>query len=168
MRGLALEGGGARGAYHIGVIKALIESGYEFDGFVGTSIGAINAAMLAQGDFAQMFELWMTISFEQLFDEEEQQLLKYLDIKGMKIESGLPASLIKLLMKIKGGGINTDKMKSFIMPYFDMDSTRSAASRSKLNPRQMDCSPNPSKAMLTLTPFPQKSRRLSNTLFMPP
>ena len=28
MLGLALEGGGARGAFHIGAIKALLENGY--------------------------------------------------------------------------------------------------------------------------------------------
>ncbi len=51
MRGLVLEGGGVKGAYHIGVLKALRENGLDkFDGYVGTSIGAINAAMLAAGD----------------------------------------------------------------------------------------------------------------------
>ena len=124
MRGLALEGGGARGAYHIGVIRALIESGLEFNGFVGTSIGAINAAMMAQGDFDKMFDLWTNISFELLFDEEEQQLIKYLDVKGMKLEPGLPMSLIKLLLKIKGGGINTDKMKLFIQSHIYEDKVR--------------------------------------------
>ena len=124
MRGLALEGGGARGAYHIGVVKALIESDYEFNGFVGTSIGAINAAMLAQGDFEKMFDLWTNISFEVLFDEEEQQLIKYLDIKGMKLEPELPANLIKLVSKIKGGGISTSKIKSFIRSHIDEDKIR--------------------------------------------
>ena len=42
MRGLVLEGGGAKGSFHIGVLKALFESGYTFDGVAGTSIGAIN------------------------------------------------------------------------------------------------------------------------------
>ncbi|MGN1096989.1 MAG: patatin-like phospholipase family protein [Christensenellales bacterium] len=46
--GLALEGGGAKGAYHVGVVTALYESGYSFDAVVGTSIGALNAAILAQ------------------------------------------------------------------------------------------------------------------------
>jgi len=34
MYGIALEGGGARGAYHIGALKALIENGYEISGIV--------------------------------------------------------------------------------------------------------------------------------------
>ena len=56
--GLTLEGGGARGAYHIGAVKALLENGYEFGAIVGTSIGAINAAFLAQGDFDEIYKMW--------------------------------------------------------------------------------------------------------------
>ena len=51
MRGLALEGGGSRGAYHIGVYQACLEQGLTFDAICGTSIGAVNAALLAQGDY---------------------------------------------------------------------------------------------------------------------
>jgi fructose-1-phosphate kinase PfkB-like protein len=49
MLGLALEGGGAKGAYEIGAYRALTELGYHFDVICGVSIGAINAALLAQG-----------------------------------------------------------------------------------------------------------------------
>ncbi len=45
--GLVLAGGGARGFAHIGVIKALFESGVPFDHLGGTSMGAIIAAGLA-------------------------------------------------------------------------------------------------------------------------
>ena len=44
---LALQGGGALGAYHIGAYQALAEHGFEPDWFSGISIGAINAAVLA-------------------------------------------------------------------------------------------------------------------------
>ena len=47
-KGLVLEGGGAKGAFQCGAIKALYDNGYTFDGVAGTSIGAINAAILAQ------------------------------------------------------------------------------------------------------------------------
>jgi len=77
MIGLALEGGGSRGAYHIGVVKAYLEAGYQFDGFVGTSIGAINAAILAQGEFEKAEELWTEISTSQLFDDDITKLIEY-------------------------------------------------------------------------------------------
>ncbi len=44
--GLALGGGGARGALQVGALRALVEAGIEPDFVVGTSIGSINAAML--------------------------------------------------------------------------------------------------------------------------
>lgn len=46
---LVLSGGGTKGIYHLGVWKALCELGIEIRGFVGTSIGAIVAGLLAQG-----------------------------------------------------------------------------------------------------------------------
>ena len=39
MRGLVLEGGGAKGAYQAGAIKALEKKGIKFDGVAGTSTG---------------------------------------------------------------------------------------------------------------------------------
>ena len=44
---LALGGGGARGAMQVGALRALMESGIYPDMLVGTSIGAVNAAMIA-------------------------------------------------------------------------------------------------------------------------
>jgi NTE family protein len=44
---LVLQGGGALGAYQAGVYQALHESGVEPDWVIGTSIGAINAALIA-------------------------------------------------------------------------------------------------------------------------
>ncbi len=51
MYGLVLEGGGAKGAYHIGAYRALMEEGIEIQGIAGTSVGALNGAILAQGDY---------------------------------------------------------------------------------------------------------------------
>jgi NTE family protein len=47
--GLALGGGGARGAAHLGAIRALRESGIVFDHVAGVSAGAIAAAAYAVG-----------------------------------------------------------------------------------------------------------------------
>ena len=44
---LVLQGGGALGAYQVGVYEALAEAGVEPDWVVGTSIGAINAGIIA-------------------------------------------------------------------------------------------------------------------------
>ena len=52
--GLILSGGGARGAYQVGVLSAIADllpdsSGNPFPVIVGTSAGAINAVSLACG-----------------------------------------------------------------------------------------------------------------------
>ncbi|MQA19218.1 patatin-like phospholipase family protein [Rugamonas rivuli] len=44
---LALQGGGALGAYQVGVYQAMHEAGVEPDWVIGTSIGAINGAIIA-------------------------------------------------------------------------------------------------------------------------
>ena len=44
---LVLQGGGAIGAYQVGVYQALHEAGIEPDWVIGTSIGAVNAAIIA-------------------------------------------------------------------------------------------------------------------------
>jgi NTE family protein len=44
---LVLQGGGALGAYQVGVYEALHDAGIEPDWVIGTSIGAINAALIA-------------------------------------------------------------------------------------------------------------------------
>jgi len=59
---LVLQGGGALGAYQLGVIEALLESGIDPDWVIGTSIGAINAALLAgnrpEKRLQQLREFW--------------------------------------------------------------------------------------------------------------
>ncbi len=44
---LVLQGGGALGAYQVGIYEAMHEAGIEPDWVIGTSIGAINAALIA-------------------------------------------------------------------------------------------------------------------------
>jgi NTE family protein len=48
---LVQQGGGALGAYQLGVYQALHESGVEPDWIIGTSIGAINGAIIAGNPF---------------------------------------------------------------------------------------------------------------------
>ncbi len=47
-----LGGGGARGAMQVGALRALLEAGVQPDMLVGTSIGAVNAAMIAVYGFS--------------------------------------------------------------------------------------------------------------------
>ena len=44
--GIVLDGGGARGAYQIGAWKALKEAGVKINAVAGTSVGALNGALI--------------------------------------------------------------------------------------------------------------------------
>ncbi len=122
--GLTLEGGGARGAYHIGAVKALVENGYEFDAVVGTSIGAINAAFIAQGDVDVAYDMWHTLSFKDLFNVEEEKIQNAmninLDINTVKYLSS------KLKKVIKEKGIDTLKIREILEEKVDEEKIRNS------------------------------------------
>lgn len=61
---LVLSGGGAKGSYQLGAILYLIREYYKcnpFDIVTGTSIGAINGAMVAQDSIDELEELWLSM-----------------------------------------------------------------------------------------------------------
>lgn len=64
--GLVLAGGGVRGAYHLGVWRALTEMGIEISAISGASIGAVNGALLAQGEFEKAQAMWKDISISDI------------------------------------------------------------------------------------------------------
>ena len=63
---LALQGGGALGAYQAGAYHALAEAGYALDWVSGVSIGAINGAIIAgnppERRVERLREFWDTVS----------------------------------------------------------------------------------------------------------
>lgn len=67
-KALVLGGGGAKGSYQIGVFKALRKLGIKFDIVTGSSIGSINGALYAQGDYFLAKRMWKTIKTDDLFD----------------------------------------------------------------------------------------------------
>ncbi len=74
--GLVLDGGGGKGAYQIGVLRALAEEGLlsSVKAVAGTSIGAVNAVLFAQGDFDRAYKVWDDIDMDVLFDLDPAML----------------------------------------------------------------------------------------------
>jgi NTE family protein len=65
---LVLQGGGALGSYQAGVYQALQEAGIEPDWIIGTSIGAINASLIAgnepQHRLERLHAFWSRVQHE--------------------------------------------------------------------------------------------------------
>jgi NTE family protein len=83
---LVLSGGGSRGAYQIGVWKALRELGIHIDIAVGTSIGSINAAAVTQDTYESAKALWNQLETDMVFDYAhvfENKGVKFTTIKDI-------------------------------------------------------------------------------------
>ena len=56
-RAIVLAGGGARGAYQMGFWRAIRELGIDYQIVTGSSVGALNAALMASGNFEGGLEM---------------------------------------------------------------------------------------------------------------
>ncbi len=74
--GLVFSGGGAKGSYEIGVFKALRELGFEqnISAVSGASVGALNAALFATGDYENAEKIWKEVKHIQFLDLNSQEL----------------------------------------------------------------------------------------------
>ena len=102
-KALVLCGGGARGGYHIGVWKALKEIGYVPSIITGTSVGALNGALLTikEDDLAE--EIWQNMSMETVFNKKEK-----MDINAIKS----PAEFLLQIGEV--GGIEPVPLKKLV------------------------------------------------------
>ncbi len=65
---IALEGGGAKGAYEIGVWKALEQAGVKYNAVSGTSVGALNGALMTMRDLTRGIACWRDIHLNKVMD----------------------------------------------------------------------------------------------------
>ena len=77
--GLVLDGGGARGAYQIGAWKALKEAGVRINAVAGTSVGALNGALICMDDPEKAEQIWKNISFSQVMDVDDTWMEQLFD-----------------------------------------------------------------------------------------
>lgn len=70
---VVLAGGGAKGAYQIGALKALQEMGYfeKIKAWSGDSIGAINLCLMTGSSVEQAWKAWRELNVLQIFDFDE-------------------------------------------------------------------------------------------------
>ncbi|MBR3792062.1 MAG: patatin-like phospholipase family protein [Clostridia bacterium] len=82
--GLALGGGGTKGAYHLGVWKALCDMNINVCAVTGCSIGSVNGALFAQGDFKVAEDIWLNIDKDSIIELPDESIGdNLLDIKNL-------------------------------------------------------------------------------------
>lgn len=113
MRALVLSGGGARGAFQVGVIKKLVEKNIHWDVICGVSVGAINAAYLAQ--FAKVHQKAGVLTLEAF----------WLQLKGnSSIYNTRPLGFMASLWN--GGLYDTSPLKELIRSSFRINMVKQA------------------------------------------
>jgi len=82
--------------------------------------------LLAQGDFDKVLELWLNISIEQLFCEDELSLIELVDANGFKadIKQMLREGHAALNKILHNKGFHTEKMKTLLERYIDEEKIR--------------------------------------------
>lgn len=103
MKALVLSGGGSKGAYQVGVWKALKKLNIKFDIITGTSVGALNGALMVQNDYRKAINIWKKINLKVLFGEDA-------------INSTNNFEIYKMYSKhfLKYGGMNVQDLENLI------------------------------------------------------
>lgn len=70
---IALEGGGAKGGYEIGVWQTLDEAGIKYNAVSGTSVGALNGGLMAMRDLPRAKDAWNNMKLGKVIELDEEQ-----------------------------------------------------------------------------------------------
>lgn len=117
--GLILAGGGAKGAYQIGAWRAIRELGVQIEAIAGVSIGAINGALIAQGDFDSTLELWNNVEVKDGIHMEAQLKAP----ENLFSFANLPQIFHEVL---KNGGVDVTPARDLIARYVHEDAVRAS------------------------------------------
>lgn len=112
--GLVLEGGGAKGAYQIGAWKALREAGVKLRGIAGTSVGALNGALICMDDLEKAQYLWENISYSKIISVEDDVMEQI--IQHRKINREVLRDMMEYLAK---GGLDVSPLRELIADSID-------------------------------------------------
>lgn len=119
--GLVLDGGGARGAYQIGAWNALHEAGVRIRGIAGTSVGALNGALICMGDVDEAEHIWKEMTFSKVMDVDDDWMERL-----FQKEVPMRELLKELMLRLRDGGIDVTPLKDLIHNILDEDRIRSA------------------------------------------
>lgn len=110
MKAIVLSGGGSKGSYQIGVWRALRKLHIKYDIVTGTSVGALNGALMVQNKFHKAIKLWSKINMQLLFGDEATNSTKITDVLNMY-----------RINFFKNGGMDVKILEDVIDKYIDKD-----------------------------------------------
>lgn len=114
--GIVLEGGGARGAYQIGAWKALREAGVKIKGIAGTSVGALNGALMCMDDYENAESVWKDISYSKVMDVDDDLMTRL--FQG-KVPLGNAFEI--LFQTMREGGVDITPLRELIRQHVDAE-----------------------------------------------
>ncbi|MFR3521331.1 MAG: patatin-like phospholipase family protein [Clostridia bacterium] len=121
-KGLVLEGGGTKGAYQIGAYEALRDLGIKITGIAGTSIGALNGAFIAQGDFESMKDIWVNYDYKSFMNIDEDTYERY---KNIEMKAKNLHDVVDLMNKArKKQGIDITPLRKLLEEKINEDKIR--------------------------------------------
>ena len=119
--GLVLDGGGARGAYQIGAWKALSEAGVKISAVAGTSVGALNGALICMGDVEKAEHVWEEMTFSKVMDVDDDWMERL-----FRREIAIRELMKELMKKLKDGGVDINPLKELIQQVLDESKIRNS------------------------------------------
>lgn len=117
--GVVLEGGGARGAYHLGAYKALMEQGFDIAAVTGSSAGALNGALIVQGDWQRAYDMWQNLNLSDVIQVDDNKLQEVMSLKVTSEQLSYVVNQTKKIFSDKGLDINP--LKELIQSNLDTD-----------------------------------------------
>ncbi len=120
---LVLSGGGGRGAYQIGVWQALNDLGVEIAAVYGTSVGAINGALIAIGDLEFAKSAWLQATFEDVMNIPDS-VKKILE--GKFLDLSIPEAIDAARKIISEGGIDVSPLRQKVRELLSEDKIRNS------------------------------------------
>lgn len=117
--GLVLDGGGARGAYQVGAWKALREAGVKINAVAGTSVGALNGALVCMGDLNQAEHIWSEMTFSRVMDVDDDWMRRLFNK-----ENTLGEILAEMKKYLSDGGVDVTPLKNLIHEVIDEEKIR--------------------------------------------
>ncbi|MBE6980216.1 MAG: patatin-like phospholipase family protein [Ruminococcaceae bacterium] len=122
---IALEGGGARGAWQVGAWRALEEAGVRYNAVSGTSVGAINGALMAMRDLTQAEQIWKDIRFSQIINVSDEDMGRIMG-GGFENLAQVKSAFQTIKTIISDRGLDVEPLKNLLAERVDEDKIRNS------------------------------------------